>query len=74
MSLFDHENGIVDDESEVDMLPRGIDEKTYHMVQQKSRCFQLYHMICNVPDFLRSIFLKLPKIKTRTTQNELRSF
>ena len=36
--------------------------------------FQLYHMIYNVPDFLRSILKKLPKIKTRTTQNELRSF
>jgi len=56
VSLFDHENGTAEDESEVDMLPRGMDEKTYHMVQQKSRCFQLYHMICNVPDCLRSIF------------------
>ena len=56
MSLFDHENGIVDDESEVDMLPRGIDEKAYHMVQQKRNSFQLYHMICYVPDFLRSFF------------------
>ena len=28
MSLFDQEKGIVEDESEVDMLPRGIDEKT----------------------------------------------
>ena len=26
MSLFDQEKGIVEDESEVDMLPRGIDE------------------------------------------------
>ena len=61
MSLFDHEDGIIDDESEVDMLPWGIDEKTYHMVQQKRSSFQLYHMICNVPNFLRSIFKNFQK-------------
>jgi hypothetical protein len=44
VSLFDHEKRIEEDESEVDMLPRGIDEKISHGPAKKQLSTVPYDM------------------------------